>query len=324
MTGGSGPEEKFDDTEAPPRLEGRRGGDRRRVAPALARASARANELRVKAEGRIAQEDRASRKGVTIEWFARFRDSDSGLNSVLLAAFLFVTLVPALVVIASYVSSDPRVVSMRLISRLDLHGATADLTRNVLSGVGREKLVATLIAVASVVIFGLGIGRTLQVIYARIWRLTIPQASILENLRYLAWLVALVVAAALYVVELALLKEANSSLEWVFVPLWILGIVAFLAWTPALLLHGRVTWREALPGAVAGAIGLLGVRLISSTVFANWLNWYAKYYGGIGIAIALFFWLALITTVIIAAASLAPAYAARREARTAADTSRAA
>jgi uncharacterized BrkB/YihY/UPF0761 family membrane protein len=60
------------------------------------------------------------------------------------------------------------------------------------------------------------------------------------------------------------------------------------------------------------------VRLLSSIVFANWLNWYAEYYGGIGIAIALFFWLALITLVFIAGAAVSPAYALRRQARMAA------
>jgi membrane protein len=220
-----------------------------------------------------------------------------------------------MIVISAYVNADPRVAAARLIRRLDLTGATANLVRDVLGGAGIAKFTAALIAVVSVVVFGLGIGRTLQLVYARIWRIPEPQVGITENWRYFAWLTGLVVGTAIYVIELALLKDADKWVEWVSAPFWAAGIVAFLTWTPVLLLHKRITWRQALPGALVMTIGLLGVRLISSIVFANWLNWYAKYYGGIGIALALFFWLALATSVLIVGAAFAPAYGVRRQAR---------
>jgi membrane protein len=294
-------------------------GDRRRISGRVAstarRTSARADELRRKAEARLAAEEPSSRTGVAVEWFARFRRSEGQLNSILLAAFLFLTLVPAMVVIATYVSADPRVVATRMIARLDLTGATAELVRDVLTGAGGEKLVATLIAVVSVVLFGLGIGRTLQIVYARIWGIDEPKVGVTENVRYFAWLAMLIAGGSIYVIELAVLKQTDSATEWVFAPFWIFALVAFFAWTPVFLLHRQITWREAVPGAVVATIGLLGVRLLSSVVFTNWLNWYGKYYGGIGIAIALFFWLALITSVLIVGAAFAPAYAVRRKAK---------
>jgi membrane protein len=288
---------------------------RGRVTGIAERASSRTEELRRKAEARIAEEEPSSRKGVAIEWFARYRAADGGLYSLLVAAFLFITFVPAMVVISTYVSSDPDLVATRLIERLNLSGATARLVRDVLSGAGIEKLIATLIAVISVIIFGTGIGRTLQIVYARVWRLRELQAGFVENLRYLVWLSALVVGGGLYAIEIALLRRADDWVEWVTAPFWILGIVAFLTWTPVFLLHRQVTWRDALPGAVATTVGLAGIRLLSSIIFTNWLNWYAEYYGGIGIAIAALFWLALITSVFIAGAAFAPAYLAHRGAR---------
>jgi uncharacterized BrkB/YihY/UPF0761 family membrane protein len=33
------------------------------------------------------------------------------------------------------------------------------------------------------------------------------------------------------------------------------------------------------------------MRAISSLLFAYWLEWYSRYYGGLGIVMALFFWL---------------------------------
>ena len=312
------PDKPSSDHPADQPSPGRRGsarwrGARGRVAGAAQSASARVDPIRRRAEERIAAEEASSRKGVAIGWFARFRDAQ--LNSLLLAAYLFLTLVPAMIVISSYVNSDPRVVATHLVTRLNLTGATANLVRDVLGGASVKKLTAALIAVVSVVVFGLGIGRTLQTVYARVWRIPEPEVSITENVRYFAWLGGLVVGGALFVIELSLLKEADNWIEWVSAPLWIAGIVAFFTWTPVFLLHRRITWRDALPGALAIAVGLVGIRLLSSVVFTNWLNWYAEYYGGIGIAIALFFWLGLTTSVFIAGAAVAPAYAVRRQAR---------
>jgi hypothetical protein len=101
-----------------------------------------------------------------------------------------------MVVISAYINADPRVAASRLIARLDLTGATANLVRDVLGGAGITKLTAALIAVVSVIVFGLGIGRTLQLVYARIWRLPEPQVGITENWRYFAWLFALVAGSA--------------------------------------------------------------------------------------------------------------------------------
>jgi len=308
----SSPEGAPDESSGQESAVDTRGGLRGRVASA----AGRAETVRRKAEARLAEEEPSSRKGVAIEWFARYRDADTGVNSLLLAAYLFLTIVPALVVISAYVNADPRVAATHLVARLDLTGATANLVRDVLGGAGIKKLTAALIAVVSVIVFGLGIGRTLQIVYARIWRIREQEVGITENWRYFVWLAALVAAGAVYVIELALLKDAAKWVELVSAPFWAAGLVAFLTWTPVFLLHGRITWRQALPGALVTTVGLVGIRLLSSIVFANWLNWYAKYYGGIGIAIALFFWLALVTLALIAAAAFAPAYAVRRRART--------
>ncbi len=59
----------------------------------------------------------------------------------------------------------------------------------------------------------------------------------------------------------------------------------------------------------------MGLRALSSLLFTNWLNWYSKYYGGIGIVMAIFFWLVLGTTLLIITSALSPAYAVRRARR---------
>jgi membrane protein len=256
-----------------------------------------------------------SRKGVALGWFARYRQTDGQLFALLLAAYLFVTLLPAVIAMASYADSDPTAVASRLIARLHLSGQTAALTRDVLQGAGGHQLTATLVAVASVITFGLGIGRTLQIAYGRIWDIP-PSRGLVDKARYLLWLLVFLVGCLVYVVEAALLRSAAGWIEWALAPLWVAAVVGVLAWTPVFLLHGRVTLRDAMPGALLATVGLVALRALSSWQFTNWLNWYSKYYGGIGIVMAIFFWLVLGTTLLIVTSALAPAYAVRRAART--------
>jgi uncharacterized BrkB/YihY/UPF0761 family membrane protein len=52
---------------------------------------------------------------------------------------------------------------------------------------------------------------------------------------------------------------------------------------------------------------------LSSVAMASWVDLYAADFAGLGVVMALFFWLALSSTVIVAAASLSPSLAERRE-----------
>ena len=260
------------------------------------------------------RQEEHSAKGVAVGWFGRYRRADGQLFALLLAAYLFVTLLPAVIAMATYADSNKDALATRLIDRLHLKGATSTLVRAVLAGAGGHQLTATIIAVASVITFGLGIGRTLQLIYGRVWDVP-ARRGVTDQARYLIWLLVFLAGALVYVIEIALLRKSASWIEWAIAPLWILAVIWFLAWTPVLLLHGRVTLREAIPGALLGTAGLIGLRAISSLVFANWLNWYSKYYGGIGIVMAIFFWLVLGTTLLIITSALSPAYAVRRARR---------
>ena len=59
--------------------------------------------------------------------------------------------------------------------------------------------------------------------------------------------------------------------------------------------------------------------LISRFVMEFWINLYARDYGGFGVVLAIYFWLAFSSFVIVAAASLSPALAQRRHRRTPTD-----
>ena len=90
---------------------------------------------------------------------------------------------------------------------------------------------------------------------------------------------------------------------------------------PRLLTHGLISRRALLPAAALTAVGLVGVMLASSWVMKYWVDLYARDYGGLGVVMAVFFWLGFSSVIIVWSAALAPALADRRELRRLPDSS---
>jgi membrane protein len=266
-------------------------------------------------KGWVDAQDPATRKGATIGWYRRFRESDGGLFGVLLTAYLFVTAFPAAVVMMSYVYSDATVAGDRLVNRLSLTGEPARLVHSVVAGTSGHQLGATVFAVANVFIFGIGFGRVLQVVHARSWQIDLGKPQFFDQARYLLTLLVPVGFLLLYIIQTHALHSQPSWIGWLLLPVWLVALVVYFVWMPRMLLHQRVSARDILPGAVFTILGLVGVRLISAVLFRNWLVWYSKYYGSLGVAMAIFFWIALPASVLVLAAAFSPALAHRRDLR---------
>ena len=52
--------------------------------------------------------------------------------------------------------------------------------------------------------------------------------------------------------------------------------------------------------------------ILSSFVMEFWVNFYARDYGGFGVVMAIFFWIALSSALVVGVASLSPPLAERR------------
>jgi uncharacterized BrkB/YihY/UPF0761 family membrane protein len=91
--------------------------------------------------------------------------------------------------------------------------------------------------------------------------------------------------------------------------------VVFFVWAPWLLTHKRISRRDLLPGAVLTALGLVVLMIVSSYVMGFWVDLYARDYGGFGVVLAIYFWIAFSSAVIVWAASLSPVVAERRNLR---------
>jgi membrane protein len=258
-------------------------------------------------------QDPASRTGAGIGWFRRYRAADGQLYAVLLSSYFFLTLIPLLLVETSYVYSDPEALAKRLEHRLHLTGDTARLFETVMVGTSHHKVSAVLIAIVNLFFFGAGFGRVLQLVHARSWGIDLRKNAWVDQSLYYGILVALTVITFLFVLQTYLLRGEPPWIGYVLDIGWLAVVIGFFVWAPHLLLHRRVSARDILPGALFTILGFVGMRVISQILLHNWLEWYSKTYGALGIVMAVFFWIVILGTIMVLGAALSPALAHRRD-----------
>jgi membrane protein len=220
---------------------------------------------------------------------------------------------PALLVMEEYLDAHPNALARHLAHHYDLSTETAALLRSVLVEGRAHELGSALLAIAGALFFGVGFGRVLQLVHARAWRITLP-ARQTDYALYALVLLAVYGLILLLLVQLTELKDAPGWVGKVLAVGWVGLLVLFFTWAPRLLTHGRISQRDLLPGAVLTAVGLVVLMIVSSYVMEPWVDLYARDYGGFGVVLALYFWLAISSAVIVWAAALSPALAQRRAA----------
>ena len=286
--------------------------------PSVSGARARGIAVADRGKNWLENQEPTTRQGAAISWYRRYAAADGQLYATLLTGYVFVTVLPVAIVMESYMYRDPKASSAHLVERLHLTGEPATFLAQVVSGSGSHKLGTALIAIANVLLVGLGFGRVLQLAHARSWGLDARGGVIADQVRYAASLFVLLAGLLVFLAQTKLLDGRPSWIGWALTPLWIAAIVGYLVWLPRLLLHKRVSVRDVLPGAILATAGLVAMRVISSFLLVRWLVWYSKYYGGFGIVMAIFFWLLIAMTILVVAAALSPAVAERRDLRAAA------
>jgi membrane protein len=274
----------------------------------------RAQALSKRGHAWVERQDPASPQGVMIGGWRHYRAIEGPLQSALLSLYVLVAVLPALLVMEEYLESHPSALANHLIHHYGLNASTAELLRNVLVHDRTHELGSALFAIAGALFFGLNFSRVLQLVHARSWQVQLPNRQSDQAL-YAAVLLGLY---GLILVLLVQLTELKGSSSWVGNALavgWVGLLVLFFIWAPWLLTHKLVSRRDLLPGAVLTAVGLVVLMLISSRVMEFWVNLYARDYGGLGVVLAIYFWIAFSSAVIVGAASLSPPLAERRSRR---------
>src|SRR5262245_44256522 len=276
--------------------------------------SARLKELSRRGQDWVERRDPGSASGTAIDAWRRYRAVDGPLQSALLSLYVLVAVLPALLVMEEYLDPRPDALATSLVHHFKLNAPTASLIHSVLDEGRAHELGSALFAIAGALIFGVGFGRVLQLVHARAWRLGLPT----RQSDFVLYMTILLGVYGLILLLLVQLAELKGSPSWVDVPLavgWVALLVLFFDWAPWLLTHKRITRRDLLPGAVLTALGLVVLMIVSRYVMQFWVNLYARDYGGLGVVLAIYFWLAFSSAAIVWAASISPALAERREFR---------
>ncbi|MGW0701062.1 YhjD/YihY/BrkB family envelope integrity protein [Streptomyces sp. NPDC002867] len=202
------------------------------------------------------------------------------------AALGFVTLVPLLVVVAA---ADP--VSAEGFARwlgegLGVSPGSQRQVEQLFGMPGQALQRTTAFGLAALAVFGLTFGSAVQTGYEKVWDL--PTARWHTMWRHVVWLALLI----LFLVVFINLPEPDSVMATVFTMIAdLLGTVVFFWVSQRLLLGGRVRWRALLPGAVATAVSMLGLRVFSQLVFSPLIASNAVTYGPFGTVLVIQSWL---------------------------------
>lgn len=262
----------------------------------------------------VERQDPGSPSGVAIGAWERYRAVEGPLQSALLSLYILVAVLPALLVMEEYLDPHPNSLANSLVHHYRLNAPTSELIHNVLAEGRSHELGSALLAIASSLVFGVGFGHVLQLVHARAWQLDLPR-GVFDQVGYGAVLAGLY---GLLMLLLLQLNEFHTRLPVVKALLgigWVGFLTLFFVMAPWLLTHKQLARRDLLPGAVLTACALVALMVVSRFVMQFWVDLYARDYGGFGVVLAIYFWIAFSSAVIVGAASLSPALAARRSLR---------
>jgi membrane protein len=276
--------------------------------------NARLRDLSRRGQAWVERQDPSSPSGVAIEAWRRYRAVEGPLQSALLSIYILVAVLPALLVMEEYLDPHPNALASQIVHHYRLNASTSELLHNVLGQGRSHELGSALLAIASALVFGIGFGRVLQLVHSRAWKLDLATGPF-DQVRYGAVLAGLYGLLLLLLLQLNEFHTSSTLIKALLGVGWVGFLTLFFDVAPWLLTHRQISRRDLLPGAVLTALAVVGLMIVSNFVMQFWVDLYARDYGGFGVVLAIYFWIAFSSAVIVGAASLSPALAARRSLR---------
>lgn len=275
---------------------------------------ARLREISRRGQDWVERQDASTPSGVAIDAWRRYRAVDGPLQTALLSLYILVAVLPALLVMEEYLDPHPNSLANQIVHHYRLNASTSELIHNVLGEGRSHELGSALLAIASALVFGVGFGKVLQLVHARAWKLDLrPRTT--DQIGYGVVLASLYGLLMLLLLQLNELHNHNTVVKALLGLGWVGFLTLFFVLAPWYLTHRELTTRDLIPGGILTALALVVLMVVSNYVMQFWVDLYARDYGGFGVVLALYFWLALSSAVIVWAAALSPALAARRSFR---------
>jgi uncharacterized BrkB/YihY/UPF0761 family membrane protein len=280
----------------------------------VARVRAKLGAASQRAQDWVERQDPGSRRGVALGAWRRYRAVEGPLQTALLSLYILVAVLPAVLVMEEYLDPHPNSLANSIVHHYRLNAPTSELIHNVLGEGRSHELGSALFAIAGALVFGVGFGHVLQLVYARAWQIDL-KTGVSDQLGYGAVLAGLYGLLVLLLVQLNDFHPRSAVVKVLLGFGWLGFLMLFFVVVPWLLTHKQIAPRDLLPGAVLTAAGLVALMVVSRFVMQFWVDLYARDYGGLGVVLAIYFWIAICSGIIVWAASLSPALAERREAR---------
>src|SRR5690349_22655496 len=201
------------------------------------------------------------------------------------AALAILTVIPLLIVIAAADPAPERGLAVWVIDGMGLTGSSADAVSLVFSAPARVLGTTSVFGVLLVGIFGVSFAGSVQAGFERIWGLPAgPWHKIWRQVVWLAVLTAYIFAEA----TVGTMTHGGMAATGTVA---VLAGIVFFWWGLRFLLGGRVSYLEAMPGAVATILGLGGLRVFSGLVFEPLVASNAVSYGALGTVLIMKPWL---------------------------------
>ncbi|WP_369258811.1 YhjD/YihY/BrkB family envelope integrity protein [Streptomyces sp. R35] len=224
----------------------------------------------------------------------RSSDVELGPRSLGFAALGFLTLVPLLIVVSATDPGHGRGFAQWLGDGLGVSRAAREHIEELFARPGQALQTTTAFGLATLAVFGLSFGAAVQTGYEKVWEL--PSARWYARWRQVVWLAVLI--GSLYLSATTTLWRHSAAGQLVAM----LSTVLFFWWSQRMLLGGRIAWSALLPGAIATALGLLGLRVFSRLLFSPLIASSAVTYGPFGTVLVIQSWLVGVGVVVFGGA----------------------
>ncbi len=224
-------------------------------------------------------------------------------SSIALAGFL--SLFPLLLVaiaLLGFLSAGDTGFAAEVVDQMGLTGSAQDQVLDALSHAEDSRRAASIVGVVGLLWAGLGVVGTLDQALNATWQVK-GRPGWKAKLIDLAWLAG---AGLVFFGSVMLGAGAGELPGPAVVPTVALGLVVdvvLFLWMFRALTNVSVSWRDHLPGAVAGGIGLEILKLIGTVYVPRAVSSSSALYGSLGVVFAILAWLAIASRLVVYASA---------------------